>query len=189
MTTTEMVPIAPGEEKSLIDRVLHGETEAFEQLLAPCAAPMRRFALRVLRNVADAEEALQMAALRAYSRLSTFRCEARFATWFYQIARNEIYQVRRRNWQRNKHFGVIANDEDRDLSSQWRDSRPSQLEVLEMQQVAQGLDDRVSSRQAARAVSVELRGRPERSGNGWAYVAFRCCREEPVIPGAAVPQG
>src|ERR1700676_369561 len=124
MTTTEMVPIAPGEEKSLIDRVLHGETEAFEQLLAPCAAPMRRFALRVLRNVADAEEALQMAALRAYSRLSTFRCEARFATWFYQIARNEIYQVRRRNWQRNKHFGVIANDEDRDLSSQWRDSRP-----------------------------------------------------------------
>jgi RNA polymerase sigma-70 factor (ECF subfamily) len=141
MMTTDTVQIAPWEEKNLIDRVLLGETEAFEHLLRPCVAPMQRFAIRVLGNVADAEEAVQMAALRAYSHLATFRRESRFATWFYQIARNEIYQVRRKNFEMQRRFKIAVDDENRDLSHQWPDSRPSQLEVLERQQLAEGLEE------------------------------------------------
>jgi RNA polymerase sigma-70 factor (ECF subfamily) len=133
------------EETILIDRIIQGETNAFEQLIAPCVPAMRRFALGVLRNVEDAEEAVHLATLRAYSHLAAFRREARFSTWFYHIARNEIYQIRRRNRAREKRFSAVEQDNGQVLSWQWPDSSPSQLEVLERKELGRGLQELIAS--------------------------------------------
>jgi RNA polymerase sigma-70 factor, ECF subfamily len=128
------------EERAVVARVLRGEANAFEVLLTPCLAPARRLALRILRNIEDAEEVVQVAALKAYSHLAMFRGDARFATWFHQIARNEIYQELRKNNQRDRRFIAVVEKEGIDPWSQWRDCGPSQLEMLERNEVARGLE-------------------------------------------------
>jgi RNA polymerase sigma-70 factor, ECF subfamily len=54
-------------------------------------------AFMMIRNDADAEDAAQEAFLRAYSKLASFRSEAKFSTWLTSIVLNEaLARLRRR---------------------------------------------------------------------------------------------
>jgi RNA polymerase sigma-70 factor, ECF subfamily len=69
---------------------------AFEALFASHGARMKSLALNMLGNVADAEDAVQEAFLRAYRGRAAFRDGAALFTWVTRILMNACYDVGRR---------------------------------------------------------------------------------------------
>jgi RNA polymerase sigma-70 factor, ECF subfamily len=63
--------------------------QAFEALMRRFNQKLFRVARSILRNDADAEDAMQDAYLQAYRRLSDFRGEAQLSTWLTRIVINQ----------------------------------------------------------------------------------------------------
>ena len=80
-------PGAPDAE--LAARAGQGEAAAFEALMRRHNRTLFRTARAILRDDAEAEDALQEAYLQAYRALPGFRAEARFTTWMVRIVANE----------------------------------------------------------------------------------------------------
>jgi RNA polymerase sigma-70 factor, ECF subfamily len=76
-------------DSDLIARVLGGEVDAYGPLVRRYQDAYFRFALRMLGNRDDADDALQSAFVRAYRKLRECRDPARFGAWLYQIVINE----------------------------------------------------------------------------------------------------
>jgi len=75
-------------EKALIERVLAGDTAAFEPLVLPYRRPMLSLAYRIVPDAEDAKEIVQEALLRAYKYLRRCDIERSFRNWLYQILVN-----------------------------------------------------------------------------------------------------
>lgn len=80
----------------ILDRVLAGDTQAFEELVRRHERRVYRTTLAVTRNPEDAEEAAQETFLKVYQYLGQFQRGSRFTTWLTRIAVNEGLQVLRR---------------------------------------------------------------------------------------------
>lgn len=76
-------------EDELVARATAGDGAAFEALMRRHNQLLFRTARSILRNDADAEDALQEAYLRAWRALGTFRAESRLSTWLVRIVTNE----------------------------------------------------------------------------------------------------
>jgi len=91
-------PDAPDEE--LARRVAKGDAAAFEALMRRHNRTMFRTARAILRDDAEAEDALQEAYLQAFRTIGGFRGDAKFSTWMARVVANEALarlrkQVRR----------------------------------------------------------------------------------------------
>ncbi len=88
----------------LVQRVLGGDTGAYALLVARYRERYARFALHMLGNEQDAEEALQDAFVRGYRSLR--RCEdpARFGAWLYRILVNRCRTHGGRRTRRERTF-------------------------------------------------------------------------------------
>src|SRR3954468_24511519 len=76
-------------EVDLVARAAGGDAQAFERLMRQYNRTMFRTARAILKDDAEAEDALQEAYLQAYRSLGTFRADARFSTWLARIVVNE----------------------------------------------------------------------------------------------------
>lgn len=65
-----------------------GEDDALNRIMLRHQAPVFRFIRRMIPNASDAEELAQETFVRAYFQISTYRPQAPFVSWLYQIARN-----------------------------------------------------------------------------------------------------
>jgi len=74
---------------SLVRRVLDGDKQAFTTLVDRHAPTCLRFAVRMLGNREDAEDALQESLIRAYRAIGTFDHRASFKTWLLTILVNQ----------------------------------------------------------------------------------------------------
>ena len=84
-------------DRDTIDAVLAGEPGRFAVLVQRHNQAMFRACRAVLRNDAEAEDAVQAAWISAYRSLPSFRGEAAFRTWVTRIAVNEAStRLRRR---------------------------------------------------------------------------------------------
>ena len=72
----------------VIQRVLAGDTAAFDGLVRQYQQEIYRLAYRMTRNAEDAKDLAQEAFVRAYRSLGTFRGHSRFSTWLYRITVN-----------------------------------------------------------------------------------------------------
>ena len=86
---------ALSDEEELIARVCGGEKACFHELIRPYTKLMFASALAVLRNPADAEEAVQEAALKVFLHLGKLEDRRRFRAWLLQIVVNEARMQRR----------------------------------------------------------------------------------------------
>jgi len=80
---------APGDDQALVARIVGGDEAAFEQLMRRHNGALFRAARAILRDDADAEDALQEAYLAAYRHLREFRGDARLSTWLTRIVINQ----------------------------------------------------------------------------------------------------
>ena len=78
------------QEEELIRRAKEGESRAFGMLVSPLIDKFRYRALRASKCPDEADDIVQQAMLNAFRKLSSFRMESKFATWFYAIGTNCI---------------------------------------------------------------------------------------------------
>ena len=78
------------EESSLVSRARSGDNIAFEKLVSPLRDRIYWRALKAMKDPDEADDIVQEAIIRAYTRLETFRGDSRFSTWLYTVASNCI---------------------------------------------------------------------------------------------------
>ena len=83
-------------EVQLLDEATLGSLQAFEELVRPFRDRVYWRAVKAVRDVDEAEDITQETLLRAFTRLGTFRREARFSSWLYMVASNAIRMHLRR---------------------------------------------------------------------------------------------
>lgn len=76
-------------DAQLADLISHGDRDALTRLMRRYNQRLYRVARSILRNDADAEEAVQEAFYRAYRAMSKFRGDAALSTWLVRIVVNE----------------------------------------------------------------------------------------------------
>jgi len=91
-------------DAAVIARVLHGDVEAFGLLVARYRDRYARYAMHMLGNREDAEEALQDAFTRAYRSLSRCDDPERFGAWLFRILVNRCRTNGARRTRRLKTF-------------------------------------------------------------------------------------
>lgn len=79
-------------------RIAAGDTATLEQLMRKHNQKLYRTARSILKDDAEAEDAVQEAYVLAYRAIDRFRAEAKLSTWLIRIVVNEaIARVRKRN--------------------------------------------------------------------------------------------
>ena len=96
------------DDATLASRVQAGDTAAFELLMRRYNQRLYRVARSMLRNGADAEEAVQDAYLSAYQHLAAFRGEASLATWLSRLVVNQCLQRLRRQARRDNIVPMVS---------------------------------------------------------------------------------
>jgi RNA polymerase sigma-70 factor (ECF subfamily) len=99
-------------------RITQGDVEAFEQLMRSHNRMLFRTARAILRDDAEAEDALQEAYLRAYRAMGAFRGEAKLSTWLARIVANEALARRRKAVRRAEIVPIRAGVEQDELAQQ-----------------------------------------------------------------------
>ena len=82
-------PPIPGEAEA-IEAAQAGDTKSFEFLYALHKRRVYSLCLRMLSNVAEAEDLTQEAFLQLYRKIGTFRGDSAFSTWLHRLAVNVV---------------------------------------------------------------------------------------------------
>ncbi len=132
-------------ERQLIKRARGGDQVAFEDLVRPYRDPLYWRAVKALDDADAADDVVQETFLRAYTRLDTFRGDARFGTWLFTIGSNCIRMHLRRRQRKSAnriedHLFQVEQE-----SAQSPEARAEQPDRLAIQrQLSGALDDAIS---------------------------------------------
>ena len=127
-------------DAAIVARVLRGDAEAFRELVDRYRDQYARYALHMLGNREDAEEALQDAFTRAYRALP--RCEdpERFGAWLFRILVNRCRTAGTRRGRRARTFVADeaallgASEEHPEDRAAWREEIDRALQRLRPEQ-------------------------------------------------------
>ncbi len=87
-----------------VRRVLSGDVDAYAALVDRYYEQCARYAVRMLGNRDDAEDALQATFLRAYRALAKYQERDKFSAWLYRILVNQCRSLAARRSQRERVF-------------------------------------------------------------------------------------
>ena len=103
---------SPATDPELVARALSGDARAIELIMRRHNRTLYRTARAILRDDAEAEDAVQEAYLQAFRGLSAFRGDSSLATWLTRIAANQALMSRRRSARRSE---VIPLNDDAEM--------------------------------------------------------------------------
>ncbi|MBI4583689.1 MAG: RNA polymerase sigma factor [Planctomycetes bacterium] len=106
-------PSGPPRDRDLVLRILEGQTDAFEQLVARYQKAVFTIAYYKSKNLFDAEDLTQDIFLAAFSALPTLKDRENFAGWLFGIAHNRCHK-----WYRREHTKIIKIKEIRQQKEQ-----------------------------------------------------------------------
>ena len=95
----------------LAARVAAGDGAAFELLMRRYNRRLYRIARSVLRDDADAEDALQESYLAAYRAIGAFRGDSTLATWLSRLVLNHCFARQRRDKRRDNIVSIVPETE------------------------------------------------------------------------------
>lgn len=128
-------------DQGLVERVKRGDKCAYAQLMAKYRRRIFRLVFGVLKNHADAEDAVQDTFLYAYRALPSFRGDAGFYTWLYRIALNASLNLRKHGHTRTSHEVPLRDDEGWELDAGIQhDTSVNPERALEAKQELQRVD-------------------------------------------------
>jgi len=85
-------------DTEIAQRIALGDADAFELLMRRCNQTLYRTARSILKDDAEAEDAVQEAYMLAYRAIGSFRGDAKLSTWLVRIVVNEsIARFRKRS--------------------------------------------------------------------------------------------
>lgn len=106
-----------------VRRVLSGDVDAYAALVDRYYEQCARYAVRMLGNRDDAEDALQATFLRAYRALAKYQERDKFSAWLYRILVNQCRSLAARRSQRDRVFvreeALLLNAADDRASVGW----------------------------------------------------------------------
>jgi len=76
------------QEKEIIQKVIDGDKNAFEDLVMANQKNVYNLAMKMTRNEDDALDISQEAFVKAYQQLKNFRGDSRFSVWLYRLTYN-----------------------------------------------------------------------------------------------------
>lgn len=99
-------------ELELIEAAKGGDNRAFDELIRRYDQRTLQIAHGIMGNMQDAYDAYQEGVIRAWSRLSSFRYESAFGTWFTRIVINQsINQKKKLRWKKRLSLeDLVGND-------------------------------------------------------------------------------
>lgn len=127
-------------DAAIVARVLGGDSEAYGVLVKRYRAQFARYAVRMLGNREDAEEALQDALIRAYRSLAQCDDPDKFGSWLFRILANRCRTVGTRRGRREQTFVrdeialLDASEEHPEEQAAWREEIRRALAMLEEDQ-------------------------------------------------------
>ena len=77
-------------EAILLERARAGDEQAFAALVSPLRERIYWRAAKAVGDLDEAEDETQETLVRAFTRLDTFRGDARFSSWLYMVGSNCI---------------------------------------------------------------------------------------------------
>lgn len=83
--------LEPADDRTIIERVLAGDANAFNLLVWQWEKPIYNYILRLVRRPEDAMDLCQESFLKAYRELHSLKDRDRFSPWLYRIAHNVCY--------------------------------------------------------------------------------------------------
>ena len=130
-------------EKKIIEKVLGGDANAFEELVLKYEKTVYNLALRMVGDRDDASDMTQEAFIKAYGSLSSFRGDSKFSVWIYRIATNVCLDFLRSKSRKQQVSLTVSDDDDEDAQLDIPDpsSAPEQqlIKKISMQSVQEGL--------------------------------------------------
>jgi RNA polymerase sigma-70 factor (ECF subfamily) len=102
----------PTDEKQLIARILDGHAEDFGYFLERYSQEAFAIVARLVPQQEDAEELVQDAFVRAFSRLETFGGRSSFSTWICRIAYTTAV-----SWLRKRRIKYLSIDDQPELTA------------------------------------------------------------------------
>jgi RNA polymerase sigma-70 factor, ECF subfamily len=137
---------------TLVHDAQSGNRAALEALLAHSAPQLLRYAQRMCRDRADAEDVLQDALLSATREIGAFRGESSFSSWLYALARSACSRRRRRMLDRP---GMAVPLEEGSESRVFASHDPGPETLVTQRETARLLDEALATLdEAAREVLV-----------------------------------
>jgi RNA polymerase sigma-70 factor (ECF subfamily) len=137
--------LSDGDEARRIASIVAGNTHEFHALIRPYERAAYVMALSLLKNEADAEDAVQEAFLKAFRNLRTFRAESKFSTWLLSITLNEARnRLRQRKGAKLESLDEPAGEDEHVAPALLRDWREIPSETLERMEVRQMLQEAIT---------------------------------------------
>jgi|SRR5271169_2820369 len=122
----------PPTDEDLVEAFRGGELSAFDTLVARWERRIRGAIHRVVGNEDEARDLCQETFLRAYRALDSFKSEARFSSWLYQIALNLCRDRLRRRRGRT----LVSLEDMGEGAEELAVRRPSAFELVQARDLA-----------------------------------------------------
>lgn len=129
-------------DEELVAAFQDGDASAFDQLVRRWDRRIHGAIYRVVGADEDARDLCQEAFLKAYRGLSTFKREARFSSWLYQIALNVCRDRLRR---RRGRIAVSLDELDEGSDRRLRASSPSPLDLVEARDLSRMVESAMAT--------------------------------------------
>lgn len=125
----------PWTDEQVIERVLAGDTQLFELIMRRHNERLYRAVRSILRDEADAEDAMQGAYLHAYAHLGDFEGRSAFSTWLTRIGIHEALARRRRSLRT-----VSESEEESDVPAETRSPEAGASDVENRRLLTRAID-------------------------------------------------
>jgi RNA polymerase sigma-70 factor (ECF subfamily) len=97
--------------RTLVERAMHGDEEAFDMLVGRIGDGLHSVARRILRDTTLAQDATQQALLDAWRHLPQLRDPDNFEAWIYRLLVNACYAEGRRERRQRGNLRLLPHDE------------------------------------------------------------------------------
>lgn len=134
------------EEAQVIEQILKGDINAYEQLVTRYEKSVYNLALRMTDNAEDAADMAQEAFIKAYNSLASFRGDSKFSVWLYRIVSNVCLDFLRKQSRRPAMSLSVEDDDGEDV----------QLDVPDESMSPESLLERKLTRESVRAGLAQL---------------------------------
>lgn len=135
------------EELQLIQAVLKGDSDSFEQLVLENQNGVYNLAYKMTSNESDALDISQEVFIKAYTNLSRFRGDSRFSVWLYRLTYNACIDLLRRK-KRVSVTSLTVNDQE--------DDAPCEFDIPDIKYSPETQYERKETRKAVRDAVMSL---------------------------------
>lgn len=102
-------------EQHAINRVLGGDSSAFEDLVKRYEKPIVNYIFRFIQHYEESLDISQEVFMKAYYALNTYNSAFRFSTWLYRIARNTAIDSMRKKQLNLRSIDEPQTSQDREM--------------------------------------------------------------------------